>query len=331
MRIPFLLAILLGPLLLGCELTIPIDETARPHVVFVRPGRVGETRILVQRPADVAPRPLSLDGLAEGVRRLRGVDPATGDSVLWVPLPTDATLYGVGTVRWSPDGTRVAAVVNSGPDQSEVVVLAADSGGGRTASPETQYVSNVAWSPDGTRLAYTMTTTSPSDLRLFVTDLATFRVTPLAPDLPVSHITELAWDAQGTGLYVTIPTADGDGAAQALRHVALATGEVRSVGDYGGFINDVAPSGARLLLTHPGADDRRDLTEVRTEDGTRTTLVGDRSVAYARYAAGSEEREALVFAGPDGDVRGYRLDLAERTLTPLPPLTSWASADLFVD
>ena len=101
------------------------------------------------------------------------VDEIPGNSPL-VPALTDANILGLRSVKWSPDGTRIAFVATVAFDQAEVVVMKADGTDVRIVSPNYAYVlGDVDWSPDGTRIAYIMAT-QPGlrGLELFVSDVA---------------------------------------------------------------------------------------------------------------------------------------------------------------
>jgi dipeptidyl aminopeptidase/acylaminoacyl peptidase len=100
------------------------------------------------------------------------VDEVAGNSPL-VPALTDSNILALRSVKWSPDGTRIAFVATTAFDQAEVVVMKSDGTDPRIVSPNYAYiVGDVDWSPDGTRLAYIMAT-QPSlrGLELFVSDV----------------------------------------------------------------------------------------------------------------------------------------------------------------
>ena len=115
---------------------------------------------------------------SDGTGRIRihfngAVDDVPGNSPL-VPALTDANILGLRSVKWSPDGTRIAFVATTAFDQAEVVVMKSDGTDPRIVSPNYAYVvGDVDWSPDGTRVAYIMAT-QPSlrGLELFVSDVA---------------------------------------------------------------------------------------------------------------------------------------------------------------
>ena len=53
------------------------------------------------------------------------VDEVAGNSPL-VPALTDANILALRSVKWSPDGTRIAFVASTAFDQAEVVIMKAD-------------------------------------------------------------------------------------------------------------------------------------------------------------------------------------------------------------
>jgi Tol biopolymer transport system component len=81
------------------------------------------------------------------------VDVASGARSVFARLPGDK-LAGVGQIKWSPDGARVAVasadlfIVDGDGSNPRVVVHNFEPGGGQPGGGA------VSWSPDGTRLAY---------------------------------------------------------------------------------------------------------------------------------------------------------------------------------
>ena len=76
------------------------------------------------------------------------VDEVPGNSPL-VPALTDANILAIRSVKWSPDGTRIAFVATVAADQAEVVVMKADGTDARIVSVNYAYVlGDVDWSPD---------------------------------------------------------------------------------------------------------------------------------------------------------------------------------------
>ena len=83
--------------------------------------------------------------------------------------------------RWSPDGEKIAMIVISGPDTSEIWTIHQDGRGFQpiTQTPE-QFINFMAWSPDGTRMAYLMNRKRSS----YILDLDTPREKRVPVQLP---------------------------------------------------------------------------------------------------------------------------------------------------
>ena len=83
--------------------------------------------------------------------------------------------------RWSPDGEKIAVIVISGPDTSEIWTIQPDGRGFQpiTQTPE-QFINFMAWSPDGTRMAYLMNRKRSS----YILDLDTPREKRVPVQLP---------------------------------------------------------------------------------------------------------------------------------------------------
>jgi TolB protein len=93
--------------------------------------------------------------------------------IIWGNV-SDETIMNISSPRWSPDGTRIALVVDVAMDQSQLIVMDANGGNSKTASPDPQMVSGPDWSPDGTKIVYTMSTSVfGTFMEVFVTDLET--------------------------------------------------------------------------------------------------------------------------------------------------------------
>lgn len=119
------------------------------RIAYIAPGESRRQAIWIQRP----------DGTARQQLRFTGVTDPVPDQDDRVPAVSDTSVVSVHHVAWSPDGLHLAAVVSTAIDQSEVVVLDVERGGGYVASANGQYVMPaIDWSPDGRRLAFVMST-----------------------------------------------------------------------------------------------------------------------------------------------------------------------------
>jgi len=186
------------------------------------------------------------------------VDEVPGNSPL-VPGLTDANILALRSVKWSPDGTRLAFVASTAFDQAEVVVMKADGTDPRIVSPNYAYiVGDVDWSPDGTRVAYIMAT-QPGlrGLELFVSDVAgsgTPRVTKVTTNsgyrglggtIRVASTGTAVWISQVTGEQ-GVPLFESVGAVQ---RVDLATGAMTPVlQNIAGEVQAVSHTGAWALV-----------------------------------------------------------------------------------
>ena len=201
---------------------------------------------------------------ADGSERARvhfngAVDEVPGNTPL-VPALTDANILGLRSVKWSPDGTRIAFVATVAFDQAEVVVMDADGTDPRIVSPNYAYiVGDVDWSPDGKRVAYIMATRpNLAGLELFVSDVAgapkvtqvtttsgyrglggTIRFATTGTSVWISQVT----GEQGAPLFESI---------SAVRRVDLASGAITSVREnLAGEVQAVSRGGAwALVLRH---------------------------------------------------------------------------------
>jgi hypothetical protein len=148
----------------------PDGGTPQPRpmrVAYVQYDAAGRPSLWVQQPDATGRRQIHFTGVVDDVP---GQDPSA-------PTVTDDHVRSVHRLAWSPDGVHLAAVVSTAIDQSEVVVLDADAGGGAVVSANGQYVMPALdWSADGRRLAYVMATLPHAGaLDLFVTDTQTHR------------------------------------------------------------------------------------------------------------------------------------------------------------
>ena len=157
--------------------------------------------------------------------------PSDGGGVATRVLDHDGS---VGAIDWSPDGTRLAVDIASGPSFSSITVvdlaegtrtsIAEGSGGSGPAFP--------AWSPDGSRIAYVATPCRRDDFVLEVwvanpdgsNSVRVFRDQELGPCCPYGTSgppvwspdgSQIAFDAESLGLWFVVP-ADGSGPAEPI-------------------------------------------------------------------------------------------------------------------
>lgn len=199
------------------------------------------------------------DGAARARIRFNGaIDEVPGNSPL-VPALIDANILGLRSVKWSPDGTRIAFVATVAFDQAEVVVMKSDGTDARIVSPNYAYVvGDVDWSPDGTRVAYIMAT-QPGlrGLELFVSDVAGAGAPRVTKVTTSSGFRGLGGTIRfaSTGTAVWISQVTGEQGAPlfesigAVRRVDLATGAIASVlENIAGEVQAVSRTGAWALV-----------------------------------------------------------------------------------
>jgi len=326
----FSIALLLGAALAGCS-----DATTEPSVEH--PTRVAITVF-------EGTQPILLFGDAGGGNRTRlhftGITDPIPNNLPGFEI-TDEHLLALGAPSISPNGSRIAVVATLAYDQSEIVVMKRDGGGGEVASVNTQIIgSRPEWSPDGAKLAYTMST-KPNfgGLDLFVTDLTTHTVTRLTTDEHLD-LAAIRWSVGGTAIYYTrrgVSTASIPGErVNELVRINVATGAEQVVAT--GLVGDAAAissDGARVLLTRDvattGGGSTRALIEV-TVGGSERTLV-ESGVAWARYL--QDDTHAVVIEAPQsgGDVvRQYLvMELASKSTARISNVAGEANVDAFFD
>ena len=251
---------------------------------------------------------------AQGTQRTRihftgAVDEVTGNSPLVPPL-TDENILSLRSVKWSPDGTRIAFVATTAFDQSEVVVMKADGTDARIVSPNYAYVlGDVDWSPDGTRVAYIMATQPGArGLELFVSDVVGApRVTKITTSSGYKGLGgTIRFAANGTSVWISQITGEGGAplfeSVGAIRRVDLATGAISSVlENIVGEVQAVAHSGAyALVLRHKGLTngvyDNQLVRVAIGGTGTEQVLVNGGPLHYARLTT-NDNRVLLLRAG----------------------------------
>jgi Tol biopolymer transport system component len=198
---------------------------------------------------------------ADGSERTRihftgAVDEVPGNSPL-VPALTDENILALRSVKWSPDGTRIAFVATVAFDQAEVVVMDADGTDPRIVSPNYAYVlGDVDWSPDGKRITYIMATRpSLGGLELFVSDVAGApKVTQVTTGSGYRGLGgTIRFASTGTAVWVSQVTGEQGGplfeSIGAVRRVDLATGAITSVKEsMAGEVQSVSHTGQWALV-----------------------------------------------------------------------------------
>jgi hypothetical protein len=198
---------------------------------------------------------------SDGTARTRihftgAVDDVPGNSPL-VPALTDANILALRSVKWSPDGTRIAFIATVAADQSEVVVMKADGSDARIVSPNYAYVlGDVDWSPDGTRIAYIMAT-QPGlrGLDLFVSDaVGAPRVTRITTNSGYRGLGgTVRFASNGASVWISQITGEGGGplfeSVGAVRRIDLANGAIASIlENIAGEVQSVSHAGTWALV-----------------------------------------------------------------------------------
>jgi Tol biopolymer transport system component len=201
---------------------------------------------------------------ADGSDRVRvnftgAVDEVAGNSPL-VPALTDENILALRSVKWSPDGSRIAFVATVAFDQAEVVVMGADGTDPRIVSPNYAYVlGDVDWSPDGKRVAYIMATRpSLGGLELFVSDVSgTPKVTQVTTGSNYRGLGgTIRFASTGTAVWISQVTGEQGAplfeSIAAVRRVDLATGAITSVREnLAGEVQAVSHTGLwSLVMRH---------------------------------------------------------------------------------
>lgn len=206
------------------------------------------------RPAFYLQRPDGSDRVR--VRFTGAVDEVAGNSPL-VPALTDENILALRSVKWSPDGSRIAFVATVAFDQAEVVVMDADGTDPRIVSPNYAYVlGDVDWSPDGQRLAYIMATRpSLGGLELFVSDVSgTPKVTQVTTGSGYRGLGgTVRFASTGTAVWISQVTGEQGGplfeSIGAVRRVDLATGAITSMREnLAGEVQAVSHTGQWALV-----------------------------------------------------------------------------------
>lgn len=270
--------------------TGPGDDAVR--VAFTEVDASGTATLNVQ----------NLDGTDRSRIHFDGVsDNVPGNLPPFILPVTDQSIRAIGPVRWSPDGSRIAAIVTVAFDQSQVVVMDADGGAKRTASPNTQVIaSNVAWSPDGTRIAYAMSTgPAVSGVDLFMTEIGAGRVTPLTTGASLGGPgVSIAWSADGTAVLWSLITDTGPAPLferlSRINRIDIANAQESTVAvDVSGEVHGISTDGVSAVIVRNVAEDGasvlREAFVRNLADGTETTLTNTPdAIAWAAFTSGED-------------------------------------------
>ena len=238
------------------------------------------------------------------------VDEVPGNSPL-VPALTDATILALRSVKWSPDGTRIAFVASTAFDQAEVVVMKSDGTDARIVSPNYAYVvGDVDWLADGTRVAYIMAT-QPSlrGLELFVSDVpgsGAPRVTKVTTNSGYRGLGgTIRFASTGTAVWISQVTGEQGGplfeSIGAVLRVDLATGAITPVlQNIAGEVQAVSHTGAwALVIRHKslnnGVYDNQLVRIPLVGTGPEQLLVDGGQLDYARLT--TNDAHALLMRG----------------------------------
>jgi len=246
-----------------------------------------------------------------------------------VPALTDANILALRSVKWSPDGSRLAFVATVAADQAEVVVMKADGSGARVVSPNYAYVvGDVDWSPTGDRVTYTMAT-QPGlrGIEVFVSDVVGApRVTKVTTNSGYKGLGgTVRFASNGTTVWISQVTGEGGGplfeSVGAVRRVELTTGAISSVlENIVGEVQAVAHSGAyaivlrRKSLANGVYDSQLVRVPIGATGGGEQVLIDGGDLHYARLT--TDDRRVLMlragttfstfgpFGGAEATVRG---------------------------
>ena len=238
------------------------------------------------------------------------VDEVAGNSPL-VPALTDANILALRSVKWSPDGTRIAFVASTAFDQAEVVIMKADGTDARVVTTNYAYiVGDVEWSPDGTRVAYIMAT-QPSlrGLELFVSDVAgggAPRVTRVTTNSGYRGLGgTIRFASTGTAVWISQVTGEQGAplfeSIGAVQRVELSTGAITPVlQDIAGEVQAVSHTGAwALVIRHKsltnGVYDNQLVRVPLVGTGPEQLVVDGGPLDFARLT--TDDAHALLMRG----------------------------------
>ena len=197
-------------------------------------------------------------------------------------------------LSWSPDGTRLAVAVTSGPGDGIALVDVA-SGDAETVRPAgVDAIVSVAWSPDGGRVAFEGTAGAHSDL--YVLDLATGGVANVTRDLYSDHAP--AWAPDGRSLVFHSDRGDALDLGRATAQAAFdGTVDARRLGR-GGYdlyrLDLDAPGRLTRLTDDPVWDETHPALAVDADGRERVLFVSDRNGVPNLYELGGDGARPLT-------------------------------------
>ena len=271
------------------------------------------------------------DGSARTRIHFTGAVDEVPDNSPLVPDLTDANILGLRSVKWSPDGTRIAFVATVAFDQAEVVVMNADGTNARIVSPNYAYiVGDVDWSPDGTRVAYIMATKpNLGGLDLFISDVTgAARVTRITTNSGYRGLGgTIRFVTTGSAVWISQITGEQGGplfeSIGAVKRVELATGAITPVLDnIAGEVQAVSRTGAwALVIRHKsltgGVYDNQLVRVPMFGTGPEQLVVDGGQLDFARLTSDDSRAlllrsgtafEVVAFSGSTERLRGSGAD-----------------------
>lgn len=281
-----------------------------------------------------------LDGMARSRIHFDGAaDDVVGNLPPFLLPVRDASIRAFGPVRWSADGTRLAAVVAVAFDQSQVVIMNADGSDKRTVSPNTQIIlSDAAWSPDGSHVAYIMSTAALAGAPdLFITKIATSDVTRLTEDGDLGVGVALAWSASGDAVIWSEITDTGPAPLfqrlSTINRIDIETGARSTLAEnVPGQVYGLSTDGEFALLVRRVADAGPQFLEdvvVRRLVGGQETVLNDIAEPIDWVSLTGGEESVLIATAVSGGGLRYRLIGTDSTGETV--LESVETAATFVD
>lgn len=153
-------------------------------------------------------------------------------------------ITSIGPPVWSPDGRSIAVTVSRAENQSQLIVVNAQTGSALTASPQLSLVDDPDWSPDGRYLAYVLAESGLANPRIATTDVSTGAVRELTETAEM-NFTAHRWDEASTGLYIGVISPDRR--STDIIHLNLQTAEQTRTGVYGHPSMDLTRSGGEII------------------------------------------------------------------------------------